>query len=218
MTGLPDPSVLLDRAGRVLHFNRPRRNLRRRCGVANLPSRRCVARDHRDPAAGARRQQAAAHELCRSRADRPVDGTGGDADSGSDPVRRLRHLHADDVSRPDAAAAGGGNARRFRRQCQPRAAYAAGGAVRLHRYAAGSGKGRHGRARALSRDHARAGHAHGAADRRPAVAVAHRAQRACAAERSRRPDAAAAPGGRTASNRSRTSAASSCRWIFRTSR
>ena len=48
--------------------------------------------------------------------------------------------------------------------------------LRLHRDAAGPGARRSGGARALPRHHAGAGLAHGAADRRPAVAVAHRAR------------------------------------------
>src|SRR6266849_6577992 len=54
---------------------------------------------------------------------------------------------------------------------------------RLHRDAARAGARGCRRPRALSRDHARAGAAHGAARRRFIVAVAHRAQRACRADR-----------------------------------
>ena len=85
------------------------------------------------------------------------------------------------VSRSHAATPGRGDARRLRRQCQPRAAHAARCAFRLHRDAAGAGARGSACARPLSRDHAGAGDSHGAPDRRPAVALAHRAQRASAA-------------------------------------
>ena len=67
---------------------------------------------------------------------------------------------------------------RFHRQRQPRIAHAARLAARLHRDPARVGARRFESARPLSRDHARAGAAHGAADRRSAVAVAHRAEAA----------------------------------------
>ena len=72
------------------------------------------------------------------------------------------------VRRSHAAATGRGDARRFRRQCQPRAAHAARRAVRLHRDPARLRARRSGGADAVSRDHAGAGDPHGAADRRSA--------------------------------------------------
>ena len=90
------------------------------------------------------------------------------------------------------AAAARAHAGRFRRQCQPRAAHAARLAARLHRDAAGAGPRRRGGARALPRDHARAGGAHDAADRRSPVAVADRDERASAARRGGRPRTIAA--------------------------
>ena len=61
---------------------------------------------------------------------------------------------------------------------------------------AGTGARRRGGARSLPRHHADAGLAHGAADRRPALAVADRAARASAAGDAGRPGADRAPGGR----------------------
>ena len=121
------------------------------------------------------------------------------------PVRRDRELPharscADDIPRSHAAAARRGDAGRFRRQCQPRAAHAARGAFRLHRDPAGLGpRGRQG-ARALPCHHAGAGAAHGAADRRPAVAVAHRAQCASPARHAGRSRADRPPGCGRAAN------------------
>ncbi len=143
MAGLPDPSVLLDRAGRVLHFNPAAEELapalrRGELAQSALRSPEIIA-TLRQAIATNRPQRA--NYVERVPIDRwmelvvtpiPVPTSFGGA----------RHLHADDVPRPDAAAAGGGNARRFRRQCQPRAAHAARGAVRLHRHAAGTGEGR----------------------------------------------------------------------------
>ena len=149
------------------------------------------ARGHRHPPAAAR-------ELCGSRSDRSLDGIDRHAAVAADRVRRQRILHPDDVPRSDAAAPGRGNARGLRRQCEPRIAHAAGGAVRLHRHAARSGaRGRQG-ARPVSRHHARAGDPHGAADRRSAVAVARRTQRACASRKDGRSRAAGPSGGRRA--------------------
>ena len=92
----------------------------------------------------ARRSASNSSSGCRSTA-----GTRRSSRRSSLPARRRATPRADDVPRPHAAAPGRGDARRFRRQCQPRIAHAAGRAVRLHRDAAGAGARRHGRARAL---------------------------------------------------------------------
>ena len=174
-----------------------------------------LARDHHRAARGDRDHRTAPGDLSRPGAGRPLDGTDHHAGAGADAVRRHREMHADDVPRPDAAAPGRGNARRFRRQCQPRTAHAARRAVRLHRYAAGAGQGRRQGARALPRHHAYAGDADGAADRRSAVAVAGRIVGPCPARRVRRYRADHAPGRRRAGaagrGNARSRSRSSCR-------
>ena len=105
---------------------------------------------------------------------------------GAAAADRRRHGGAAHAARPDADQARRPDARRLRRQRQPRAAHAAGHADRLHRDAARAGQGRRRGARALPRHHAGAGRAHGPPGRRPPVAVAHRAERAHAADRRRR--------------------------------
>ena len=146
----------------------------------------------------ARRQaaRAAAGGILRARAARPLVRGLRDAGAAGDRRRRSLRHSTDDVQRSQPAAPGRGNARRLRRQCQPRAAYAAGRAARLRRDAARPRQGRSRRARKVPRHHAGPGDPHGAADRRSAFAFKDRAQRASAAEHAGRPGADRAPGGR----------------------
>ncbi len=91
--------------------------------------------------------------------------------------RRRRHAHRHhrhEAQRADAAG--------LRRQCQPRVANAARDAPGFHRDAARTRPRRQRGARALSLDHGGTGEPDGAAGRRPALALAHRAQRAPGAE------------------------------------
>ena len=132
--------------------------------------------------------------------------------------RDVARPRADDLPRSHPAAAGRGDARRLRRQCQPRAAHAARRAARLHRNPAGSGQRRSGRARTLPRHHAGAGLAHGAADRRSAVAVAHRAERASAAGHAGRSCRRSCARWSTGCRRWRATATSRSRWRRRRSR
>ena len=120
VAGMPDPAVLLDRAGRVIHLNAAAAQLApalRKNELAQFALRSpeiitALARSDRH-------HRTAPRHLSRPRAGRSLDGTDHHAGAGADPVRRHRQMHADDVPRPDAAAPGRGNARRLRRQCQP---------------------------------------------------------------------------------------------------
>ena len=177
------------RSGRRARSGRPRHRLQcagrgaragaapRRAGLDRAPHARAGRGDpRRQPD-----RQAAAHRVLRAAAVAALVGgvrrAGRAGRRRARPRRRRGHHRA----RSHADPPGRGDARRLRRQCQPRAAHAARRAHRLHRDAAGSGARRSGGARALPRHHAGAGLAHGAADRRSAVAVAHRAARASAA-------------------------------------
>src|SRR3981081_1604448 len=138
VAGMPDPAVLLDRAGRVIHLNSAaaqlapalRKNelaqfaLRSpeiisalREAIATTDNRGAPEHDPR-AARSDRTHRNQARALSRSRAGRSLDGIDHHAGAGADPVRRHREMHADDVPRSDAAAPGRGNARRLRRQCQ----------------------------------------------------------------------------------------------------
>ena len=142
VAGMPDPAVLLDRAGRVIHLNAAAAQL-----APALRKNELAQFALRSPEIITALREAIAtseprrDDLSRPGAGRSLDGTDHHAGAGADAVRRHRQMHADDLPRPDAAAPGRGNARRFRRQCQPRTAHAARGAVGLHRYAAGAGQG-----------------------------------------------------------------------------
>ena len=168
-----------DRAGRG--SQRAARQLRRARGVrrrhaGGAATSRSARRDRPcvrlgDAADG--RRDAARAGAARGACGRGADGS---ADRRWRPRRRgaVRSL---------ARTRGRAHARRFRRQCQPRAAHAAGLADRLHRHAARSGRRRSAGAATLPRHHGRAGGADEPADRRPAEPVAHRADRASGAVR-----------------------------------
>ena len=182
--GLPQPADRARPRGQRARLQRGgRRPSRRRCAAASRRSSRCACRNWSTPSAappgGASRSGWNSSSACRSTAgSRPSSRR-----CGWPPGRGRRHRHPhDDLQRPHAAAPRRGNARRLHRQCQPRIAHAAGRLARLHRDLAGTGQGRSGRAREVSRHHAGPGRAHGAPDRRSAVAVAHRAQRPSAAQ------------------------------------
>ena len=163
VAGLPDPVIALDRDGRVLALNDGARSL----GAGAAPGRSGFARAadagaDRGDRPRLRTRRRAARRIFRARADRALvrdHRDSGQARGEAGPARS----GADDLSRSHAAAARRGDARRLRRQCEPRAAHAARRALRLHRDPAGPGaRGRQG-ARALPRHHAGAGAAHGAA-------------------------------------------------------
>ena len=153
--------ALIPRRAAVARSTHPRR-ASRRCAGRRRPARPSASSSSRRcrPTAGRRPSS------CRWRSPRPS---------------RAAQAGARDAARSHAAQARRGDARRLRRQCEPRAAHAAGVAVGLHRDAAGLGAQRRAGARALPRHHEGAGQPHGAPDRRPPVAVADRAQGACAA-------------------------------------
>ena len=120
VAGMPDPAVLLDRAGRVIHLNAAAAQL-----APALRKNELAQFALRSPEIiTALREAIATTEPRRATyldhvpVDRwmeliitpvPVPTT----------VRRHRQMHADDLPRPDAAAPGRGDARRLRRQCQP---------------------------------------------------------------------------------------------------
>ena len=119
---------------------------------------------------GARRARARARRhghLCRARSGRPAHGGDGRPAGAR---QRARRQHPRAAARSDRGRAHQPDARRFHRQCEPRAPHAARLAARLHRDAAKHRQGRSRRARALPADHGRAGLAHDAADRCAAVA------------------------------------------------
>ena len=84
---------------------------------------------------------------------------------------------APDLPRSHPAAPGGADAGRLRGQCEPRTAHPARLPFGFHRNAARAGPQRHLGTGAVPRHHGRAGPAHVAPDRRPALPVAHRTQR-----------------------------------------
>ena len=176
IAGVPDPVIALDRNGRVLTLNERARSL-----APALRQGEPVSLALRMPelieAIG--RAYASGEEQRVEYSERvPLDRW---FEMIVKPVRREPKLRparsgADDIPRSHAAAARGGDAGRFRRQRQPRTAHAARRPFRLHRDLARVGAGRRQSPRALPSHHAGTGAAHGAADRRSAVAVAHRAQ------------------------------------------
>ena len=133
VAGLPDPVVALDRDGRVLALNERARAL--------APALR-----QGEPVAFALRMPELIEAIGRAAAEGeeqrvvyservPIDRW---FETVVMPVKRASECKqagfgADDVSRSHAAAPGRGNARRLRRQCQPRIAHAARRAARLHR-------------------------------------------------------------------------------------
>ncbi len=150
--GLPGPAIVLDREGRVIAFNERAIALAPalRRGEPALISLRMPELVDAIRRASRRQEPQRVEFFERVPLDRwfeafvtPVKlATGGDR-------------HADILlmtfnDRPQPAAPGRGNARRLRRQCQPRAAHAAGGAARLHRDAARHRQGRSGGARGNS--------------------------------------------------------------------
>ena len=155
----------------------PNATCRRRCAIPQLLSAiDCPARDR------ARRQ------FRRGRPERGRVRAGGRArarchrPSPAPAARGGRRLAgADRAARHHGAAPGRAHARRFRRQCQPRAQDADRRPRGLHRDPARAGARRCRGARALPRHHGRAGRPHAPPGRRPPDAVAHRAARACAA-------------------------------------
>ena len=156
-------------------------------GAARTGSRRGGARRRN-------RQRAAQRRVRPARSGRPLV-------QGARPaVRRRSADAAAHVPRSHAAASRRADARRLRRQCEPRAAYPARLALGLHRHAAGKrARGRE-RARPLPRHHEDAGRAHGAADRGPAFIVARRVDRAHASRGAGRSRARGAAGGRRAAD------------------
>ena len=120
VAGMPDPAVLLDRAGRVIHLNAAAAQLApalRKNELAQFALRSPEIITALREAIATRESRRATY-LDHVPVDRwmeliitpvPVPTA----------VRRHRQMHADDVPRPDAAAPGRGNARRLRRQCQP---------------------------------------------------------------------------------------------------
>ena len=120
VAGMPDPAVLLDRAGRVIHLNAAAAQLApalRRNELAQFALRSPeIITALREAIATSEPRRAA--YLDHVPVDRwmeliitpvPVPSTFGGTEQ----------VHADDFPRPDAVAAGRGNARRLRRQCQP---------------------------------------------------------------------------------------------------
>ena len=118
---------------------------------------------------------------------RPLPSPGGATLAHAGPARR------------DRRAAHGADARRLPGQRQPRAAHAAGLAVRLHRDAEGPRPGRPEGARQIPRHHGGPGRPDGPAGRRPAVAEPDRAERAHPAVGQGRPGPGGLRRGRRAS-------------------
>jgi two-component system phosphate regulon sensor histidine kinase PhoR len=113
VAGMPDPAVLLDRAGRVIHLNAAAAQLApalRKNELAQFALRspeiitalRESDRDHR----------AAPDDLSRPGPGRSLDGTDHHAGAGADAVRRHRQVHADDRSTTRRRCAGS-------RKCAP---------------------------------------------------------------------------------------------------
>ena len=171
---MPDAAIVLDRDGRVIAVQRggarDRAGARARCSRRRL---RCACPEIVDAVREARRaQRAAQRRVLAARAGRPL--VRGACRRSARTARRsalmLLAFHDLTPLRRSRRCA------RLRRQCEPRAAHAACRALRLHRHAAGAGARRRGGARPVPRHHEDAGRAHGAPDRRPALALAHRAE------------------------------------------
>jgi two-component system phosphate regulon sensor histidine kinase PhoR len=179
--GMPDAAVLLDRAGRVLHFNTAASQLapalrKNELALFALRSPEIIAALRE--AIATRQPQRASYvdhvpidrwmELIVTPLSLPTAFGGSEycilmTFHDQTALRRVEEMRADFVA----------NASHELRT--PLAAL-----VGLHRHVAGTGAGRSEGARTLPRHHARTGDAHGAADRRSAVVVASRTQRPCA--------------------------------------
>ena len=165
-------------------------------GAPQPPCRRDVSQDQERPAdepgvaqprsSGGRRSGADVGGAHRRRPRRTRAGgtaRGGDrvapgALRGAVLAARAHHL-----PRSHRAGSPVADARRFHRQCQPRAAHAARFAARLRRDAAGAGARRRQRPHALPVAHGQPGRAHDAPHRRFALAQPRRDARALAAAR-----------------------------------
>ena len=170
IAAIPDPLLLIDARRRIVRANE---------AAAALIGRRAEPGDLagalRNPGAAVRRRLAAARravaEPGHAGTQHRVQPVGNDGSGPARPPRpdrragaRRRGRAADPRRhhRPEADRADAGG---LHRQCRARAEDAAGGADRLYRDAARAGPRRRRRARAVSRDHARAGQANGPAGR-----------------------------------------------------
>ena len=167
---LPQPAFMLDATGVVRYANGSA------ASVSRNPAGRRLSRSPSGARNSARRSESRGPASRRrwssaSRARRPTSMR-----CTLSPVARRASgaLHPGHLRRVSGAAGDRPHAGRFRRQCQPRTAHAARLADRVHRDAARPGARRPGGARAIPRRHGGAGAAHAPADRRSAVAVAHR--------------------------------------------
>ena len=191
-TRCPDPLAFRGQAGRRhagagadRRFRRPpQRRQRPRAATPAGPqdrrtarARAAIARRARCDPPRRRGRRIRNHALERARPDRtPFRGLRRPARDGSGRSRgQLAH-----AARPDRGASSGAHARRLHRQCESRIAHAAGVPARLHRNAAGLRPCGCARQREIPGHHARARPPHGAPDRRLALALAHRAEAACA--------------------------------------
>ena len=198
--GLPGPAIVLDREARVIAFNEAATSLAPalRVGEPALITLRMPELVDAIRRAGRRRESQRVEFFERVPLDRWFEAF---VKPVTLPGRRFPlQYSANDLQRSDAAAPGRGNARRLRRQCQPRTAHAARRAFRVYRNPARPGQERRRRAREIPWHHAAAGDPDGAVDRRSAVAVAHRAQRPFAAEYAARSGSGGAPGRRRAAD------------------
>ena len=180
---LPDPVLIADRGLQVVRANAA---ARRQFAVGQLPLP--LARVLRDPGVLAavegggalgRRQQR--RLLAHARPDQAVQRPGRAARG-----RGARARRADRAARADRGGDDRADALRLRRQRQPRDPQPARRHPGHDRDSARPGAGRPARARHVPRPHGRRGGAHGAARRRPAVALADRARRPPAADRALR--------------------------------
>ena len=154
IASLPDAAIVLDRDGAGRRVQRAR--ARHRAGACARRARLAGAARPGSGRGGARgrgRRRRAQRRVRPARAGRPL------VHGACPPARRRAagRLDPAGVPRPHAAAPRRGDARRLRRQCEPRTAHAARGAVRLHRHAAGHRARRRAGARALPRHHEDAG-------------------------------------------------------------